>query len=390
MFARWLGILLVAMLAPVVAGADISLKDLSQMEDVAIWDRLSLMEELQVRRTSTCRHPEAAAFRQAWWNRLGSGEGPRITQSAAETKATVLLQIQRLLDSKKLQKLCQRISKESPIISIRQTFRRPPGLGTLCDGKGSDCGRRLSQWYEDFSPACYQIRQRGELSSIDGNACFAADGMVLNSLARQDMDPLIDGIEWAAALLKASLAEPKAVDIWVVFQSVFPEGTPQQMLALLASFSTSGNSGLTGWLQGIEDRLLIRWLNENMTANDVYERIKLLQTVKITYQKFRTVMDERKLRLRVRGVAIDDWNRHNMMAAFLGCENQMQDQEVTLRLVLLIGQAYEAKDFISHLLEGMHWEPAVRNWREDTDRYRQSGQIGYRLCQSKPVTIIND
>jgi hypothetical protein len=155
---------------------------------------------------------------------------------------------------------------------------------------------------------------------------------------------------------------------------------PQLLFNLIAAIGSSGPSGLTGWLQGLEDRMLIGDLNAGLSNEKIYQRFSDFQHAKFNYILFRGLLDEKKIQMKMYGLDVSAWNRHNFMAAFIGCANGKTFRERTSTLVYLTGVAYEAKDFISHLREGVGFKDSKENFNVDSHRYAESGQFGYEHC----------
>jgi hypothetical protein len=133
-------------------------------------------------------------------------------------------------------------------------------------------------------------------------------------------------------------------------------------------------------MQGIEDTLLMKDLNDpQLTPLEIYSNFKTLQKAKLSYLVFRELATKNKVKIRVFGNPIDLWNRHNFMAAFLGCRENAQLDQVTY-MILNVGSAYETKDFISHIQEGLSFKVSAENFKIDTLRYLEGAQVGWQIC----------
>jgi hypothetical protein len=222
----------------------------------------------------------------------------------------------------------------------------------------------------------------GSFREKENNACFAADGLILQDVRSLKLRIPDDALKFSQGLYDALLLQPVrgSLDLFAVFAQQFPGLPPQAMFTLLASFTTSGNSGLTGWLQGVEDGLLMADLNNpQLQSLAVYTRSKQLQSAKIMYQKMRTLSDRFEIKLQLFGQDITAWNRHHFMAAFLGCRST-QPMAETVHKVHRIGMGYESKDFVFHLLEGVRMNDARENFKTDSNRYREGATLGYQAC----------
>ena len=79
---------------------------------------------------------------------------------------------------------------------------------------------------------------------------------------------------------------------------------------------------------------------------------------------------------------IHSWNHHNMISAFLACDYETRGMNSIAKLVPeALGVAYESKDFVSHLKDGLGWKKSAQNFEQDTDRHRVGAVFGYRYCR---------
>lgn len=371
---RFLGILGLCLAASqsVWAGR-ISLKNLDFQEDFVLQDRLRRMAVIESASIAGC------------------------TDRQARGHLANVRKLESLPDFSKLEKSAQK----NYILDLIKALRTTSLLARHCGGGASAKDGRISSirhpllpslrtadqvqhqnFYLGLAPACYPVAGQGALAQKDSNACFGADKLIFKDARDLGLSLPKDALQFSQALYEALLKKKpqESIDLFSVFANQSSSPTPKHMLTLLASFSTSGNSGLTGWLQGVEDTLLVGDLNDQtLSANDVYARSKDLQLAKITYQRFREVADRFSATLRIFGVEVKDWNRHNFMAAYLGCrDNGTRSQAI--RKVGSIGVGYESKDFVSHLREGSRLRPSIENFQQDTKRYVDGAALGWDAC----------
>ena len=89
----------------------------------------------------------------------------------------------------------------------------------------------------------------------------------------------------------------------------------------------------------------------------------------------------KKLKIKMSNVIVNEWNRHNYMAAFLACEYHQRGLGKLAHLIPdALGIAYESNDFISHLKDGVSFNNSVQNFKEDTARYREGSAFGEKYC----------
>ena len=89
----------------------------------------------------------------------------------------------------------------------------------------------------------------------------------------------------------------------------------------------------------------------------------------------------KKLKIKMGNVIVNQWNRHNYMAAFLACEYHQRGLGKLAHLIPdALGIVYESNDFISHLKDGVSFKNSVQNFKEDTARYREGSAFGEKYC----------
>lgn len=350
--------------------ARVSLKNVDGMEDFALQDRLQRILAHQYIRWQKCPLLTNEENQKLWsWYELNQQNGSFNNLSKSEQKKNILRLIEAIQETKNSPATCFAAQNTKVVSSIRSKIVMPPTLK-----------RDIYKFYKELAPACFPVAGKGGLNNPDGNACFAADEMIVQDANSFSQNLAMDALIFADLLLEKiqTVSKGQTLDLYATYASVF-QGSPKQMLTLFASFVTSGNSGVTGWLQGVEDTLLVADLNQKLTKEQIYDRYKMLQEAKLKYQVFREFADKLTPVLTVFGVPVDKWNRHNFMATYLGCREQGTQEDVVKR-VSRIGIGYESKDFVSHIREGVSWDVSVDNFKVDTQRYREGAALGYRVC----------
>lgn len=341
------------------------------MQTTALLERLALTLKNKMNDLKSCHDLE---FLKTAETLLQNIEFDSLNKSQNFLKQKKL--VSSFLDTlKKSKDISLKCGRNSEIKSIRKPLVFAKNSGNVQNP--------LNQlWWKALEPACYEVYQKGNFNQVDGNACFAGDRVIMSRLFSFDEDPIDTSLRFSFALL-ASLANAESgseIDIEKVYFLEFPNGSKPHFLTLLAAISTSGPSGLTGWLQGLEDRLLIRDLNLKLSNEQILKNFEDLQEAKFNYIIFRDLIDRQKITLKLQSHRVNQWNRHNMMALFLGCNLRKSFESQTKLLVWITGIAYELKDFVSHLKEKLSMQEAYANYAVDTERYRVSGAIGYDFC----------
>ncbi|QLY24245.1 hypothetical protein [Bdellovibrio sp. KM01] len=363
-------LLLVVMISGSLSAASISLRDLDKMEDVALADRLQRTLIIQYQLIAACEKQSSLSAQFLWqtYPLLQSD----LVESATdqERRDGIIKLISAIQQSRSVPVACLKAIPSQKVSSVRKLLLVPPSLN----------GDTL-RFYKELSPACFPVASKGSFQEKENNACFAGDRMIMKDLEQQSLSVHADTLKFANELfLTANTAKSQdSIDLFNVYLKVARPDV-KKMFTLLAAFSTSGNSGLTGWLQGVEDAALVKDLNDRaLSATEVYSNFKFLQAAKMSYQVFRQISDEKKLKLTLFGNSFDKWNRHNVIAAYLGCREQGAEEQVVAN-VSRIGLGYESKDFIAHLRQGISWNSSVANFKQDTQRYRDGALLGYQAC----------
>lgn len=237
-------------------------------------------------------------------------------------------------------------------------------------------------------PHCFQSLRRGLAGFYENHACFGGDIAMNADLERAFGASKPSMVANAAELLaRAALdATPGSrLDILSTLSDLSPGLSNRDAMALLAATGTSGNSGMTGWMQSLEDRWLIEGLLSNLPLKAVYQNTMLLQSAKANYIGLREIVDSKKLMLTLGTRLINRWNRHNLMAAYLACHFSHLPKTDVTSVIAKIGVGYESKDFVSHLVSGVSLKTSIENFNQDTERYRSAGAAGYELCRARSL-----
>lgn len=217
-------------------------------------------------------------------------------------------------------------------------------------------------------------------------ACFGGDrpiNQVVENLLGQKKAQNLYLISKDLLKTVRQLSHGSRFDFLSVVQT-WPNMDNKDALGVLAALSTSGNSGLTGWLQSVEDRWLIEGVIVGAKSAEIYLQAKYLQAAKLRYKLLRDFVESNKIKITIGKHDVQHWNRHNFMAAFLGCYFSDHNPIYVQNFISLVGVGYEAKDFTTHLKEKMSIKDAKENFQTDTQRYRESVSVGLRLCASAP------
>lgn len=342
------------------------------MQDSALIDRLNVTLKSRIQLLNKCQDTEFLNYAQTLTSSIDQAKFDDPAFQVRQKK-TIGFLLDTLKKSKSVEASC--LGKPGNILSIRKVFFFSQNSENLKNPLN-----RL--WWKTLEPACYKIRLRGNLNNVDGNACFAGDRLMNASFDKLEVDGVRASLQYSYALLAAAAIEAEGgeLNLEKVFQDEFMQERPKLLFTLIAAIGSSGPSGLTGWLQGLEDRMLISDINAGLSNEKIYQRFSDFQHAKFNYIVFRGMLDQKKIQMKMYGTDVSAWNRHNFMAAFIGCANGKTFGERTSSLVYLTGVAYEAKDFVSHLREGAGLKASKENFNVDSNRYAESGQFGFDQC----------
>lgn len=342
-----------------------------RLQNSALIDRLNLILGERIKSLQRCEDPAFHQKARAMYSYLK--EADLNHEELVKQQKNILWSLLDLLRHSR--DFEQRCLGSAQIRSIRKPF----AFSNNTENQNNPLNRL---WWKTLEPSCYKIRLKGELHHVDGNACFAGDRVVVKTFEKLQVDLIETSLRYSYSLLADLSKTPLQGDLNLEnsYFNEFQSNNPTLLLSALAAIGSSGPSGLTGWLQGIEDRLLIQDLNSQLNNEQILRRFTDLQTAKYNYIVFRDTADRYKIKLKIYGQEMSSWSRHNVMAAFLGCSLRGSFDTKTPGLVYLTGVAYEAKDFISHLKEGVSLKASQKNFIDDTNRYKVSGLFGYHLC----------
>lgn len=371
--------------------APISLENLPAFEDAALFERLTQMLDRQLRRYQICEYElwgNAKVQEPLNYLRTRLSMKPDLIKLQPTLRRAVIVDaIGALRRFRDVPEGCQHLfppSTRGKIISARHKIPTAPFVQAACLLKQPGC--RLSDlrlWINDLDPACFDVQQAGINGTVENHACFAGDRAVLDSLHKLEIDPVQGPARFAAGLLdtvkRTSPGTP--IDLFAVFRELFPQAHAEAFFTLLTAIGASGNSGVVGWLQGIEDRLLLQWLNSTLSAEQIFSLFKEFQLAKIDYQIFRSYAEREHRSLEISGMSLYGWNRHNVMAAFLGCRFRSLPNASLEDLLWITSSAYEGRDFVAHLLRGGSLTDSIENFRVDTKRYLSGGEFGRDFCR---------
>lgn len=353
---------------------EVNYSELKELQRIALIDRLGLILDSRKEIYQKCAGVEDKK-RIEQWAEFTAKANFNLAKNRVRLYENIKNLIEEIKYSKNLSTNCKLNKSHTIVKSIRKHFIL---------SKNTETNNILNNsWFRQLEPACFKIRQKGNLKSVDQNACFAGDRIIYFNAKKHNFDIVLSALNLSYSLLAqiASASEGQRLNIEDAYFSEFKNSNKLIFFTILAAISTSGPSGLTGWLQGLEDRLLVEDLNSNLDTEEIIERFEKLQLAKFNYIKYRELASKHRIKLSLYSYDVSEWNRHNTMALFLACSKRNQFGSQTVPLVYSTGLIYEAKDFISHLQDGVDVKLSKANFSQDTNRYQESGMIGYNLCK---------
>lgn len=257
----------------------------------------------------------------------------------------------------------------------------------------------VAQILGELDPWCVQTVSKSYTGYHESNPCFAGTSLTLSAVTsrRKNMSPeLVDQMERFVVGLSSQVdsAPPASeIDLWKKFNDYgTPDGNSSSnvmlgkkfarrtFLAVLSILSTS-NTSAAGYVDGYGDfswRSTLRQTSSPDAAFQAFERRKSLIDLFSTLAK---KSQAKGIRLTVNHSDTANAYRHNVTSAFLACQYAVRgEKSLALIVPSLAGIAYEAKDFESHLREGVSLERSIENFRVDTERYVSAAKWGSEFC----------
>lgn len=239
-------------------------------------------------------------------------------------------------------------------------------------------GAELKQIISELDPYCSLPVEENSRGALEKNPCFAGDKIVLDALLESKQD-LTRSIEAAVLFINNfySSVQNTPEGSQIELRSLGEIADAKPFLAMMALLNASNTSG-GGYVDGFGDFVWRHALLEEPSP----------ELAIAAYSKFRRTIDlysdivfwaqTKKLSLLVAGrFDVAAANRHDFMAAFLGCHYN------STILPRALGYAYESLDMISHLQQGVTIDSSIKNFEQDTGRYKRSSSWGVELCKAK-------
>lgn len=368
----------------------ISLEKLDLYEDLVLVDRLQQIQNRQSELLNSCASSLPTDFRS-----IPSHQALYRIENFESISARQFLKDHIQIKIKSIRSLIPPIIQchglkfsqldKMMILSPRKNLSLQSVLHGVClkTLRNADCFQQVQKMLNDLQPHCFESIRTGLANITENHACFAGDKAMDTALSKAFADDKHRQVFIYADVLykEAQRTQAPQLELAHVFPELLAEEKSADLMALLVALTTSGNSGLTGWIQSLEDRWLIADLVSAKEIPAVMANFKFLQQGKIRYQVARDILEKKKIKLLLKGHDVSHWTRHNFMAAFLGCHFSQMNSNVVINFIKALGIGYESKDFVAHWLEGISMKESVENFRTDTHRYVESGQVGIELCR---------
>ena len=232
----------------------------------------------------------------------------------------------------------------------------------------------------------------------DGNPCFAGDLPVLFSLLNEgrtgrgnaaSFDAFsragaeID--EWLARFTAevASLPRGGRIDLLALAPQrlLESESSRRRLLAEITYLYAAAGFEI-GWIDGFGERFWSGPLRAGASPARAYASAMTWMNRKQLFSGWRNFARSRGVRFHWGAREVTDWNHHDFISAFMGCDLQERGQAGLGRaLPEALGIAYESLDFVSHMKEGDGFEASAANFRRDVGRHVEGAAFGEAFCR---------
>lgn len=229
----------------------------------------------------------------------------------------------------------------------------------------------------------------------DGNPCFAGEGPILRAMidptpaagedpfarAGAEIDELVHRFRLAVERGRTG----ETIDLFSLMPSSMTESLEGRRLGLAAwAYLHAAATFRLGWIDGFADRFWSEPLRRGATPSEAYAAVVRWMNRKHVFAGHLHFAHSKGLRFRFGTIEATEWNRHDLVSAFLACEFRLRGEGALARILPpALGVAYEGKDLVSHLREGAGLEASLRNFGTDTGRYARGTRLGLRFCRAR-------
>ncbi len=240
----------------------------------------------------------------------------------------------------------------------------------------------------------------------DGNPCFSGELPILHSLLNDRARAASHGIPEASfdAFSQAGTELDEWLGRFTAQVAAAPSGTRLDLLALAPRHLLENESGRRrllgeitylyaaagfqiGWIDGFAERFWSGPLRERATPAQAYASAMSWMNRKQLFSGWRNFARSRGVRLFWGAREVTDWNHHDFIAAFMGCDFQERGLGWLGRaLPEALGIAYESLDFVSHMREGDGLEASAANFGRDVGRHSEGAAFGEAFCRPPAVS----
>ncbi len=222
----------------------------------------------------------------------------------------------------------------------------------------------------------------------DTNACFAGISVAIDALSKypkekslaKELDLFLENFQSTVANAKTN----DSIEWTKLFKNYWTFGRENRdffYLAIMEYFmlATTSNAGV---VEAFGDHFWMQPLKEGASAGTALKLFESMKDRKDFFRDVLTIAEDKKLKFTYAYFDMTNANRHNFMSAMIACDFRKKFGTVDSHLIpLLLGYAYESKDFVSHLKGGVSLEKSLENFITDTTRYKQGLKIGNVLCK---------
>jgi len=300
----------------------------------------------------------------------------------------------------------QRHDERKPFRTIKRVARIACGIGHAAKDaftrrtSPSGCQRVVEEITHGIDPHCFTPNERnwtadGSQGYFDANPCYAADRYIDGAITadhRMNSSLTTQGLQSFVYLLGNQIQEKIArketsIDLAATFKSAGVQATglasPKMMMGYLA-YLYGAEKSLVGRVDSYADEAWQSALREGLSPNDARKLYNERKRLLDFFRDVRELALSKKMRLTIGGTDVSTYHRHQFTAAYLACHYQSSgDERMARSMPRMIGVAYESKDFVSHIREGLSFADSRKNFSQDTSKYSEGGRLGIAVCRSE-------
>ncbi len=261
------------------------------------------------------------------------------------------------------------------------------------------CEKNLKNMFKELDPHCRWETIADYNGYRDSNPCVAGYKMAADILIKNE-NFIDDLYTFTHKVYEESQVNGKSINFWTIYKDTVNSSNSlnnrRYFLAMMNFFFSSTKSG-AGFTDRFYEVSLLNDINNNLDTYSIITNFHDLKKIRDSFSGVMDIVSKNKISLIFENKSTQTFNRHNYMSMFLGCHYTMKKGRAAgARIPLLLGIAYEGKDFIGHLKNdgvdmnalkfwnyGEYYDAVMKAYKgflRDVNRYSSSNAIGVEFC----------